>query len=174
MSSYFPVSVFDFFSHFILRNYNTDLSFLHAPTCNNVVIPSWFTVKRGKALGLVSPVKHWKDFTAVWHIQVSLSGSVKWWNRCSQSYPQLSVIHTFTNQDSWCNQFLFGHFLFYFGNQVLDCIWPFNSSAVFQSLPFHFIHQLSALTQSTSPPDILSPFPLVTYQIVWCPSESSF
>lgn len=106
--NYFPVSVFDFSSHFILRNYNTDLSFLHAPTCNNFVIPSWFTVQRGKAPGLVSPVKHWKDFTAVWHIQVSLSGSVKRWNRCSQSFSGSSKLptalcNTYIYQDSWCN-----------------------------------------------------------------------
>ena len=58
------------------------------------VIPFWVIVKCSEASGLLSPVKCWKDFAVVGHIQVSLSGSIKWWNRCCQSFGNLGKIPT--------------------------------------------------------------------------------
>lgn len=49
------------------------------PAPHSPDIPSWFIVKLSEAPGLVSPGKWWRDFGVGWHIQVRLSGHVKWW-----------------------------------------------------------------------------------------------
>ena len=67
------------------------------------VIPSWSAVKPSEASGLVSPVKRWKDSVVVWHIQVRLSGAVKWSNRCFQSFSKMPTMHCATGVCQWCN-----------------------------------------------------------------------
>lgn len=58
-------------------------------------------MKPSEASGLVSPVKRWKDSVVVWHIQVRLSGAVKWSNRCYQSFRKIPTMHCATGVCQW-------------------------------------------------------------------------